>query len=206
LHSERAIAVVEPWSLRTLVLIAAGAAACPLALTVVTPLAGDIAMVGIAGAIAGLGGWAVRVRRWLDDLPMEIAPVVATGRVDGVTVYRFRVRLGRGRPLKEVSATVRAEDQDGAVIQLPTLVAGGTLTGPFTVVAHVPPSRALRPQRFDVDVSGTAGGRRWNLTRRLDAGALRAGRFGGIESEDGRVRFDDWVEVVPDPSQSSDGG
>lgn len=203
MHSERAIAVVQPWSLRTLVVGAVVAVACPLALTYVTPLAGDLAMVGIAGASGAVGGWAIRVRRWLDRLPMEIAPVVATGRVDGVVVYRFRVRLGRGRPLREVAATVRAEDHDGEVVQLPTLVAGGTLTGPFTVVAHVPPVRALRPRRFDVDVVGTAGGRRWAAAAQLGADAIQHGRFGGIESEDGRVRFDDWVEVVPDDSLGS---
>jgi hypothetical protein len=188
LHGNRAIAVVERWRLRSWLMLGGLGVGAPLALTFPAVGALDLLLVGIAMAAAGGTLWVVRLKRFIDGLPLEIAPVVGTGLVDGVRVYRFRARLGRGRLLRDPSAEVSFVGSDGAPRRLDVEVPRGRLLGPFTVLARDRGGACATPGEFQVGVAASAGGTEWRAERRIPVDAVRDGWFGG---------FDDWTSLGP---------
>lgn len=196
LHGDRAIAVVEPWSLRTWLAVGGAAVLVPLALTFPATGALDLLLVGVAAASAGGVGWAIRIRRWLDGLPLEIAPVVGTGIVDGVRVWRFRARLGRGRLVEDPRAEVSFVGSDGVATPLEVEVPRGRLCGPFTIIARDVGNRFGASGAFRVSVSARSSGTEWRADRQIPAEQVREGRFGGIAPGPGPIRFEgDWTSV-----------
>lgn len=196
MHGDRAIAVVEPWSLRTWLALGGAGVLLPLALTI--PAAGvlDLVLVGLALTSAGGALWAIRVRTWLDRLPLEIAPVAGTGRIDGMRVYRFRARLGRGRRLQDPSAVVEFVGSDGKALPLDVQLPQGPLCGPFTVIARDTAGSFGNPGELRIRIAARAAGSEWQAERRILATDVREGRFGGISPVSGKIRFEgDWAAV-----------
>lgn len=196
---ERAIAVIERRPPGTLLAGGLVGAALPLLLTPLTPLVGDLALGLVAVTSLAAAWWALRLQRQLGALPLEIAPLVGTGIVDGVRVYRFRVRLGRGRMVAMPSATVTFVDEEDERRALPAEVPADELCGPFTIVVR-DPTHAIGDGRFEVRVACEAEGRRWETARELPTDVIREGWFAGIALADGRIRFDsDWTRIVNAP-------
>lgn len=175
-------------------------AAIPLALAA-APWTGTWADVGLLalGTAAPLAAWsAVRLRSQLETLPLAIAPVIGTGSVDGVRIYRFRLRLGRGRRVLTPSATVSFEDVDGERYALAAHVPADDLIGPFTIVCPDPRQVCAGPGRFVVQVACDAPDRAWTAQATLDKRLAHDGWFGGVENGADGVRFtSEWGVVVP---------
>jgi hypothetical protein len=197
LQWERAIALIEGRSARWWMGAGAVGAVVPLLLTALTPLAVDVGLVALSVASVG-GAWsAVRLKARLAELPLEIAPVVGTGIVDGVRVYRFRVRLGRGRSVLLPFATVSFVDEEDERYALRAELPGDDLCGPFVIVVPDPEHRCLGEGRFEVHVVCESEGRRWEAERVLPRTVVQDGWFGGIDVSSGTLRFEpDWTRLV----------
>jgi hypothetical protein len=202
LHSERAITIVQPWRARTLLQAVVASAGAPLLLTLLTTGLWDVLLVGLALGTGAAGAQLLRVRRWLDQLPLEIAPVAGTGLVDASRVYRFRLRLGRGRPLRNRAARVSFLPEGGQPeggqpeVELPVAVPDGVLFGPVTVVARDPQGVCGGPGTFVVRARCESGGARWEAEARVPSAAIRPGVFGGIDVRNGKVVFSaDWATL-----------
>jgi len=161
----------------------------------VVPLAGTWAAVGWAdvalGAVAATMGAATAAaaatRARLDRLPLELAPRVAVGRVDGREVVRLRACLGRGRACRP-RWTVRFHPTDGVPRRVEAFAPVDHVCGPFVAQIEAP----AEPGELEVEVA--AGDQVARATYSLSEAAR--GRFtGGIEAGR-RVRFDEgWREV-----------
>lgn len=198
MHSERAIALVQPWRTPSLLALGIAATGSPLLLTTLATGAADAALVGLSLLFGAATFQGLRIRRWLDRLPLEIAPLGGAGTVNGVRVYRFRFRLGRGRPLKDLVVRVSFQpDRGGAPVELPVGAPQGLLTGPVTVVASDPTWATATPGRFLLSGSCEGGGERWEARAEIHSSAIREGSFGGIDVRNGRVEFtSDWTAVT----------
>ncbi len=89
-----------PWSRLAL---AGGTVVTILAVAVAVPSTWLVdGILGCAAmAVGGATVLAVRARRRLDNLPLEIGPHAVSGCVRGVETIQFRVRLGLGRVVRE---------------------------------------------------------------------------------------------------------
>lgn len=182
-------------------------AAAPLALTAWTPLLGDLLLALLSLGTLG-GTWQiVRWKREAARLPLEIAPIVGTGIVDGVRVYRFRVRLGRGREVFLPVATVSFVDEEDERYALRALIPADELLGPFVVLVPDPDHSCLGDGRFEIRVACDADGERWEAERVLPKSALREGWFGGIGLSRRGLDLDgDWTQIVSPDIPTGDGG
>lgn len=192
------IAVVRPWRQRTIVLAGTIGVGAMLVLTTLASGIGDLALVVAAGVVAFTSVQFVRVRRWLDGLPLEIAPLGGSGSVNGTRVFRFRFRLGRGRPFRDLVVRVSFQpDSGGMEAELPVAAPQGLLYGPVTVVASDSGWATTVPGRFLVTGSCESAGARWEARAIVHSTAIREGSFGGIDVRNGRVEFSsDWTAVT----------
>jgi hypothetical protein len=203
LHWERAIVLVEGWRARTLLGVVVAGAGAPLLLTALTTGVGDVLLVGAALAVGAGGVQLLRLRRWLDQLPLEIAPVAGTGLVDASRVYRFRLRLGRGRPLRNLGSSVSFLPEGGGEVVLLVDVPEGVLCGPVTVVARDPQGLCNGPGTFLVQARCESARSRWEAEARVPSAAIRPGTFGGIDVRNGKVVFSsDWATLEESPIRS----
>ena len=175
----------------------------PLAGTVTaTGLLADGALVALSalGLLAG-GAWGLRLRQ-VARLPLEISPVLLTGEVDGAPVWRVWVRLGRGRPLRQVRTQVRFEGEEESVQLRPVLSEAPLLFGPWTI-AVADRDRAVRvPGCLVVEVCSQERGQTWQQSPSFDIESARTGHFGpGFCVDRGKLRFepDSWDEILEDP-------
>lgn len=198
---DRLQSAAEEVSARTFLRLGIGGGLAPLAFAALpwTTLPVDVVLVAfspIAPMIAWVG---LLVRARVDALPLEIAPTVGTGHIDGVRVYRFRVRLGRGRRAASPSATVSFEDADGETYALAARVPADEVIGPFTIVCPDPEHTCAGPGRFHVEVTCVAQGRSWNAAAVLDKSDVAEGWFAGVEPDRSTVRFTpQWSAMSPE--------
>lgn len=159
-----------------------------------------LVLLSVLGLVAG-GAWGLRLRQ-VSRLPLEISPVLLCGEVDGAPVWRVRVRLGHGRPLRQVRARVRFEGEEEAVELEPVLSQAPLLLGPWTI-AVVDRGRVVRaPGRIVVEVSSQERGQTWQQSASFDIDSARTGHFGpGFRVDRGKLRFepDSWDEILEDP-------
>ncbi|MEQ1564406.1 MAG: hypothetical protein ABMA64_02125 [Myxococcota bacterium] len=195
---ERAIAAVDARSVRWWALAGIAAAFAVMSPVWWTPPLVDLGL-GLCALGSLAGGWsAIRLKRRLAQLPLEIAPVACVGWVDGVRVYRFRVRLGRGRVLLLPAATVSFVDDEEERYALAAEVPGDEMLGPFVIRVADPAHQCTGEGRFELRVEcESPGGERYAAVQVIPSAAVRPGRFGGIGSARGSVTFDvDWTAIV----------
>jgi hypothetical protein len=136
--------------------------------------AGGLAVVG--AIVSGGLGWQ---RRRSATLPLVAASVGLRGRVDGQVAYRFRVRLGHGRTMRNARAEVVFRAADGDEVALPPLMANAkALVGPWTVAVLDRDGRCDRPGTFVLRVWAEENGRTWDMVAPFPQGEMRDGRFG----------------------------
>jgi hypothetical protein len=184
---------VEELSAGSLVALVLAGVVAPLAATFVVAGALDAVMVGVACAWGAGGVWAWRTRAVAAELPLELAGAAFSGRVNGVRVYRFRVRLGHGRAMHGPVAAVTFRPEVGAPVELAVAAApSDILVGPWIVVASDPDGVCDAPGAFDLAVRATERGRLWEAAGIWRREALVDGRFGaGMARVGGRLRWDD---------------
>lgn len=197
MHNERNIRAIEGLGTAGVAALAAlglsmGAAAIPT----LTPLVADVVLVVLGLGSVGAAGYAWSVQRWLQQLPLELAPVVGRGRVDGQIVYRFRALLGRGRALHDPRVRVRWLPESGEPVELTATLPARSLCGPFTILVPDPGDRASGTGRFHIEVKVVEGGRAWTAEGSYPNGAIHGGRFGGILTSKRGIHWgDDWLEL-----------
>lgn len=191
-------------------LLVAAAAAVVVAPLVAVILGGTGAIIALligVVVVAGAGGL-LALRVHLDRMPLVLAPTAVEGRLDGHRALHFRARLGRGRPMDRVSATVQFVPAQGDPIALDLLVdEQRQVLGPWTIVA-VDRADALPdvPGHYHVALQATEAERSWSVARSYNTQAVVAGRFrSGIVRQAGKLAFDRaaWGSVeVAEPSGS----
>lgn len=194
--SDTWLAPIEALSQRTFVLASAGAVLVPVVLAAVLADPVWLAMTAVPAAIAvGLG----MVRARAAALPLEIAPQVLVGRVDGVKVFRFRARLGHGRAASRAVATATWVGEDGVEVPLSVEPAGyARVIGAWTVCARDRGGRTGAGGELRVVVTAEERSRAWRAEARWPATEIRRGRFDGAEVRGGRLVDVDWDRVLPE--------
>jgi hypothetical protein len=190
--------------------MSSGGFAAVAVLLVGAPIAGTVAVTGMADLVlAGLavlagGGatWAALHRRQLALLPLEFAEAALQGRLDGCTAYRFRIRLGHGRPMRNACAEVEFVREDGAVVRLePVMDQAPVLLGPWTVVVLDPARQCEGDGVFRVRVQVKEAARTWESERHWPRAVVQKGRFeSAIRLHRGRLVWDAvaWDAVLED--------
>jgi hypothetical protein len=149
-------------------------------------------------AVAGVGAtFAVR-RSWLGR-PLEVAPVVARGRREGVAIYRFRVRLGHGRSVRSARARVEYRPRDGVPVVLDVDDPEGTRIGAWTVVVRDRAGVCDAPGDFVLRIEAIERGKLWTAEQVYPAAAVKDGRFdAGIVKTGSGADWDDagWARIV----------
>lgn len=151
---------------------------------------------GALGVLVGLAGLVVRSR--LGTLPLEIAPGAVWSELNGTPAYRFRVRLGRFRPIREARAEVRWMPEDGEPVLLqPLLAEAPVLLGPWTLVVRDEARRCEGPGRFRVEVRAREGGADLVAAREWAREDVIAGHFaaGMRRGPSGLDWTGDWARV-----------
>lgn len=189
--TDRVHATVESMSVRAVLRAGVVGGLAPVALAALpwTPALADAVLLALSPVVPALAWSALYLRSRLDALPLQIASTVGAGYIDGVRVYRFRVRLGRGRRAALPSATVSFEDADGETFALAAKVPAEELIGPFTIVTPDPEHTCAGPGRFHVEVACEGQGRRWTASAVIDKRAVAEGWFAGVEPDRATVRF-----------------
>jgi len=188
-----------------------GGFAAGAAVLVGAPLAGTLAVTGtadlvlVALAVLASGGttWALVHRRRIAHLPLEFASLALRGRIDGCAVYRFRIRLGHGRPMRNARAEVVFLADDGSEVRLaPVSERLPVLVGPWTVAVLDPEGKCDGAGVFRVRVHVEEGRRTWECERTWRRDAVREGRFeAAIRRHRGRLVWDPvaWDAVQEEP-------
>lgn len=152
------------------------------------------------GLVAGFAVGALVYRRWqVLNLPLDVAPVVVRGQLDGLPAYRFRVRLGRGRVVQAARAEVIWQPEDGKPVTIEILEAAGARVGPWTVVALDRRRCCAEPGAFRLRVHAEERGRTWSADVPFGPETVREGRFANALVPGRRVRLDldAWDRVEP---------
>lgn len=190
------LAPVEALPQRTFVLAAGGAVAAPLlaALALVEPIWAFAALLPLVGAAA-----LARHRARIAGLPLEVAALGLVGRVDGMKVFRFRARLGRGRAVARAVAEVRWRGPDG--VEIPLSVEPGSyerVVGAWTICARDRGGKTGDAGELHVVVQADEGARTWQAAAQVPVAGLRRGRFAGAAVSGGCLVPGDWQAVVPE--------
>lgn len=173
-----------------LALLASLLVALPLGLAARTQGAPAVLLVTL-GLVAGFLVGAAVYRRWqLANLPLDVAPIVLRGTLDGLPAYRFRVRLGRGRLAHTARAEVFWHPDDGRPVPIEIIEAAGARVGPWTVLAVDRARRCDVPGAFRLRVHAEERGRAWSADVPFPADAVRDGRFANALVPGRRVRLD----------------
>ena len=183
-------------------LVAVGVA-MPAAATVLATGAVDWVLGGAAlsWALAGLGAGVHRRRA--ARLPLELGETVLTGRVNGTTVYRFRARLGYGRPSRGPSHEVAFVPEAGDPVRLEVLTVPESVVGPWTVVAVDRDAVCREDGCLAVIARAREGAREWRAERSYRVADARAGWFRApVRVGLGRLQWDDgtWDRIVGEES------
>jgi hypothetical protein len=202
---DRLTAALGPWRPLSIAGLGGLVSALPLAAIPFVPLAGDAAAVVVTAAGASMTGWLWWERRKLDQLPLVLAPAAASGRVDGIDVYRFRARLGLGRAMRAPEAEVLFEPTGGAPVSLGVVSPAQHLCGPWTIVATDPGGRVRAGGHLVVKVQVHSGGRSWSAERRFPVAEVVVGRFdrGVRRGRRGLVFGDGWDSPTPSDVESA---
>jgi len=175
--------------------------ALPLAGTLLVQGTADLALAGVAAVAAAGAAWIAWLRRQLARLPLELSPHALRGPLQGGEVYRFRVRLGRGRPMHNASAEVSFVPESGEPVPLvPVLDRAECLVGPWTIAVSDQGGQVVGPGRFEVRARVEEGGRTLEVSGGWARDDLVEGRFhSGFTVAKGRLCWepDAWDEVVP---------
>ena len=141
-----------------------------------------------AGFLLGHGAVA---RHLASRLPLAFAEAALRGSSMGRPVYRFRVRLGRGRLMKSARARVVFRTHE-ARHELPLVLDQmDALVGPWTLLARDPEGVVGPGGVFDVDVRGLAGDEEVMASASWDEATLREGTFEpGMLVQKGRLHID----------------
>lgn len=161
----------------------------------------------LAGA-AFVGGllwfaWVTAYRRSIAALPPSIAPLLLTGRHDGVPIYRMRVKLGLGRRISSGIARVAWKDGDLEVPLEVVVPKVKNIVGPWTIVAR---DTEVRTRGTIVLRAELKEGRGLHpISQVFPVSDARPGRFGGLVL-DGRLQ---WVQaefagVIPESLPEAD--
>lgn len=171
--------------------LAAGTIGLPVVGTLLVSGAADVGLTAIAMGAGAAAGWGAWYRRRVSTLPLEIAPVALVGRLDGHPVYRFRLRLGHGRPMHDARAEVSFVGPAGETPLAPVLGEAPTLLGPWTLAVVDRAHAADGPGSFRVRAEVTEGGRTWRAERTWPREALRPGRFApAVRIRHGRLEWE----------------
>jgi len=191
---------VEGLSSRAFWATCVAAIGAPLAGTILATGAGDVVLVALSALAAAATVAAGVHRQRVASLPLQISPKALVGRVDGWPVYRFRARLGHGRPARDVRVEVRFEGPTGPSELTPVVASLPAAVGPWTVAVVDRGARCGGPGTFAVRVCAREDGNTWEATRRFSWDTLRPGRFdAGVSRRRGRLQWDEpwdgvWVE------------
>ena len=172
---------------------------CALALALVGEEAFALAGAGLSSASALFWASVQWTRSRRAQLPLELAPRALVELGDAVDLYRFRVRLGRGRLMGDMSIRVSFCPEEGPVVQLS--VESGPVAnwlGPRTLLVCDREGRCRGPGHFEVEASARSGGRLWTATRRWPRDDVQEGRFSPAFSVvDGRFSrwLPDWEQL-----------
>lgn len=193
---ERVIRWVEQATIGKLLGATGGIAAVLLTGTWWAPLAGDVALALAACGSLGLGLWGVRRQRWLRSLPLEVAPVALCGWWGPTRAYRFRVRLGHGRPMQRARARVRYEGATTVELS-PVLAEAPVLVGPWTVCVLDPGGVVGPGGRLILAVEAREGEQEHAIEAAFAVDELGEGRFGpGFGGSPVRLSRERWAPVV----------
>jgi hypothetical protein len=175
------------------------AAALPAAGAAAAEGAWRLGLAGLAGlaVLVAIAAWRRRVR--ILTLPLEISPHALASARGPHAVYRFRVRLGRGRTMRDAAARVLFVDGDGTETPLtPVLAVVDALVGPWTI-AVVDRDGVVRPEgRLRIEVTAREGGAIWRDGRAWPVGEVRGGTFAApVRAGRGGLELaPTWDEVV----------
>jgi hypothetical protein len=156
------------------------------------PLAGAAFVVGLLWF-----AWVTAYRRAIAAMPPAVAPLLLTGRHDGLVIYRMRVKLGLGRRIS--SGICRVVWRDGE-IEVPLQVVVPkvkNIVGPWTIVAR---DTEVRTRGLIVLSAELKEGRGLHpISQSFPLSDARPGRFGGLVL-DGRLRWDqaEFAGVIPE--------
>jgi hypothetical protein len=184
-------------------LLAVGVGSAVLALVVAALAGGSIAIGAlVAGTVVvAVSGAMLATRVHLDRLPLEVAPIALSSRIDGHPAYQFRVRLGRGRLMRDARATVRFVPDEGEPIALEPLEPDASeRVGPWTLVVLDRDLQCTRPGHFAVGVEVEDRGKRLVASRQFPSEDIRPGRFAPpLIVRKGKVLLvtDRWAEPEP---------
>lgn len=197
---------LERWRPGAIAGLGGAVSALPLAAIPFVPLLGDViaGVVCVAGLVAT--GWLFTERRRIGQLPLELAAAAARGRVDGVDVYRFRARLGRGRRMRRPEVTVTWRPADGAPVPLAVALPVDDLCGPWTIVASDPAGVVRGPGALHLEVRVDSAGQPWRAAASYELEAVPAGRFDqGLQlGRRGLEWSDAWDRVTLDQDGTPD--
>lgn len=187
---------VENLPQRLFVGLSGGAVALPILGAALVDGAAAISLGAIGVIAAGAVAWAAQARAKALSLPLEIAPVALSGRVDGQPMYRFRVRLGNGRALRSAQARVTWRPTDGEPAPLVIVEPSGPRVGAWTVLAFDPLHRCDGPGTFTVEVTAQEGARTWTSQATYAHDVVRPGRFEAGVAAGRRLTWSaSWCEV-----------
>lgn len=193
------------------VLLGVGVAAATISLIVAATWGGTVAVSALVlGVIVVLvSGGLLALRVHLARLPLELADLALTTRIDGHHAYGFRARLGRGRLMRNATAQVRFLPDHGDPIPLePLMGTGERLLGPWTVVIIDRDGRCGGEGRFEVSIDATEGQKTWTAAHTYGADDIQAGRFRApVGMRNGRLALthDAWDQVRPPTLEDRDG-
>ncbi len=191
-------ALVERWQPRTMAVVGAAVSLLPLIAVPWVPVAGDVLAALLTAGGGGLTAWMLRERSRLDALPLQVAAVAARGRIDGWEIFRFRVRLGRGRRMRAPQVRVTWIPDGSDPVPLPVEVPIADLCGPWTVIAVDRVGRVHGSGVLHLQVQVTSGGQDWTAEARYAPDAIVPGTFmGGVQqARRGLVWSGDWDQVT----------
>lgn len=161
--------------------------------------AADLVLVGLSAAGAGAAGMLWRLRKRLAHLPLEVSPKVLYGQIHGKPVYRFRVRLGRGRVARALRAEVSFESGSQRVRLRTVGLGDGAVIGPWTVAAVDDQGVVGSGGELVLRVAAREAERAWDRECRWPVSAVRPGRFdSGLRRQRGRLDWDpkNWDAVL----------
>ncbi len=172
---QRIVRVIEQLSTPTWVVLAL-ACLIPPGLGLVAEGQLLLALTAAAAPAGGVLGGGLAARWMARSLPLQLADAALRDKQDEGDVFRFRVRLGSGRRMRQARARVLWRSE-GRSVELP-LVLGelDELIGPWTLVA-LDPDGVVDGGHLDVYVHGEAGGQAWSTSATWEVAAVGEGRF-----------------------------